>query len=227
MIPGEGLAARIAELQAELLVREAESEIERLSRELDTPNRRFRIGELHWRLGRVTEAKKFFEEAASLREYQARALRYLGLIAVSEHQYDDAISLLRGYLAKRTNLSPDAPEKEARYALAEAYLASGQQELGMAQYEAIFEADSSYKDVARRVKQSLSTKKLAARGPIDCPFCHKKVPGDAEFCPHCNFHLVAGGASRYDNAEATPVQPPTGGELDLDLPKGPKGPGKR
>ncbi|HVO31542.1 MAG TPA: tetratricopeptide repeat protein, partial [bacterium] len=208
VMPGEGLAARIAELQAEMLVREAEAEIERLSREVDTPARRFRIGELHWRLGRVSEAKKFFEEAATLREYQVRALRYLGLIALSEAHYEDAISLLRGYLAKRTNLSPDGAEKEARYALAEAHEAMGDEAQAMAQFEAIFEADAGYKDVARRVKVQLAGKRSAAKGPVDCPFCHKKIPADAEYCPHCNFHLAGGGAGKYEVGEPTPTSVP-------------------
>lgn len=209
IMPGEGLASRIAELQAELLVREAEAEIERLGKELDTPNRRFRIGELHWRLGRVTEAKKFFEEAANLREFQTRALRYLGLIAVAEGHWEDAISLLRGYLAKRTNLAPDAPEKEARYALAAAYEQLDDHERAAAQLEALFEADPGYKDVAKRIKQQLATRRLSGnRGPIDCPFCHRKVPFDAEYCPHCNYHIAAGGAGKYGAGETTSESTP-------------------
>ena len=43
-----------------------------------------------------------------------------GLIALAERSPQDAVALLRGYLAKRTNLAPDPPEKEARYSLAEA-----------------------------------------------------------------------------------------------------------
>lgn len=207
--PGEGLAARIAELSAEQLVREAESEIARLQREQDTPNRRFRIGELHWRLGRGAEAKKFFEETAQIKEYQARALRYLGLIALADRNATDAVSMLRGYLAKRTNLAPDAPEKEARYALAEAYEMLEQKDLASAQYDAIFEADPNYKDVARKVQSRMATKGLASKGPQDCPFCKRRVPGDAEYCPHCNFHLAANAPSKYGGTPTaeTKVQP--------------------
>ena len=193
--PGEGLAARIAELEAELLVREAESEIARLSAEQPTPNRRFRIGELHWRLGRPTEAKRYFEECATIKELQVRALRYLGLIAHTQGDPNDAISLLRGYLAKRTNLAPDAPEKEARYALAEAYEQIGEGELATAQFDAIFEADPGYKDVAKRVKVKLSRAPGSTTGAganIDCPFCKRKVPATADFCPNCRFNLSSG-----------------------------------
>lgn len=212
--PGEGLAARIAELQAEFLVREAESEIARLSREGDTPSRRFRIGELHWRLGRGREAKPFFEEAATVKEYQARALRYLGLISHGEGNHEDAISLLRGYLAKRTNLAPDVAEKEARYVLAEAYEKTGNADQAAAQYDAIFEADPGYKDVSRRVKQRLA-KNLQTKGPQDCPFCHKRVPGDAEFCPHCNFHLTSGGAGKYEATPTSITMPGAGARMGL------------
>jgi len=198
MNPGEGLAARIAELEAELLVREAESEITRLSAEQPTPNRRFRIGELHWRLGRPTEAKRFFEECATIKELQVRALRYLGLIAHAQGDPNDAISLLRGYLAKRTNLAPDAPEKEARYALAEAYEQIGDSDLSTAQFDAIFEADPGYKDVAKRVKVKLTARTPSspsgAATSMDCPFCKRRVPANAEFCPNCRFNLASGKA---------------------------------
>lgn len=217
--PAEGLAARIAELQAEYLVREAESEIDRLKKELPTPNRRFRIGELYWRLGKGAEAKPFFEETATTREFQARALRYLGLIALAEGNPEDAISLLRGYLAKRTNLAPDAPEKEARYALAQAYEQAGQAEQAVAQYEAIFEADAGYKDVARKVKQTL-TKSALRKGPQDCPFCKRKVPGDAEYCPNCNFNLGSGAPAKYENTPTPTVTSPAlalPGRLGEDL----------
>lgn len=217
--PGEGLAARIAELEAELLVREAESEITRLGAEQPTPNRRFRIGELHWRLGRPTEAKRYFEECATIKELQVRALRYLGLIALTQGDPNDAVSLLRGYLAKRTNLAPDAPEKEARYALAEAYESLGEMELATAQYEAIFDADPSYKDVAKRVKVRLTrggTPKAPGGGPgqIECPFCKRRVSADAEFCPNCRFHLTSGKAPSTPRTDrlALPGRMPGDGE---------------
>lgn len=200
--PAEGLAARIAELEAELLVREAEAEIARLLAEPPQPVRRFRIGELHWRLGRPREAKKFFEECATIKDLQGRALRYLGLIALAQGDANDAVSLLRGYLAKRTNLAPDAPEKEARYALGEAYEQLDDADSAMQQFEAIFEADPGYKDVAKRVKARLARTGVAPRAApavpgamIDCPFCKRRIPAESELCPNCRFQIAkpAGG----------------------------------
>lgn len=205
--PAEGLAARIAELEAELLVREAEAEIARLLAEPPQPNRRFRIGELHWKLGRPTEAKKFFEECATIKDLQARALRYLGLIALAQGDANDAVSLLRGYLAKRSNLAPDGPEKEARFALGEAYERLGDTESSMQQFEAIFEADPGYKDVAKRVKMRLARPGVArgasapAAGTVtECPFCKRRVAPETETCPHCRFQIVkpASGAKPGD-----------------------------
>jgi tetratricopeptide (TPR) repeat protein len=115
---------------------------------------RFELGKLYFQTGKISEAIKEFQKAQNNPNKRIQSLSYLGQCFAQRNMNDMAVRSLQNALKEK--LAFDDEKKEMIYALGVVLEKMGKKEESMDQFKQIYEVDSGYKDVAKRVEDYYS-----------------------------------------------------------------------
>jgi tetratricopeptide (TPR) repeat protein len=110
---------------------------------------RFELGQLYFRLGKISEATKEFQKAQTNPHKKIPSMNYLALCYARRGINDLAATTLQEAIKEK--LIFDDEKKELVYNLGAIYEKMGKPDEAIAQFKNIFAVDSSYKDVEAKI----------------------------------------------------------------------------
>jgi tetratricopeptide (TPR) repeat protein len=110
---------------------------------------RFELGQLYFRLGKISEATKEFQKAQTNPHKKIASMNYLALCYARRGINDLAATTLQEAIKEK--LIFDDEKKELVYNLGTIYEKMSKPEEAIAQFKNIFAVDSSYKDVEAKI----------------------------------------------------------------------------
>jgi tetratricopeptide (TPR) repeat protein len=149
-----GAAETIKQLQSErdaFLLAEVEQRAEKYPNDLVI---RFDLGKLYFQTGKISEAIKEFQKAQNNPNKRLQSLSFLGQCFAARGMNDMAARSLQSAIKEK--LAFDEEKKDMIYALGVVLEKMGKKEESMDQFKQIYEVDSGYKDVAKRVEDFYS-----------------------------------------------------------------------
>jgi tetratricopeptide (TPR) repeat protein len=149
-----GAAEIIKQLEVErdsFLLAEVEKRAERYPNDLVI---RFDLGKLYFQTGKISEAIKEFQKAQNNPNKRIQSLSYLGQCFAARGMNDMAANSLQKAIKEK--LTFDEEKKQMIYALGLVLDKMGKKEESIEQFKVIYEVDSGYKDVAKRVEDFYS-----------------------------------------------------------------------
>jgi tetratricopeptide (TPR) repeat protein len=149
-----GSAEKAKQLEGErdaFLLADCEQRAEKYPNDLGI---RFDLGKLYFQTGKISEAIKEFQKAQNNPNKRLQALSYLGQCFALRGMNDMAARSLQNAIKEKSGF--DDEKKEMIYALASVLEKMGKKEEAMDQYKQIYEVDSGYKDVAKKVEDFYS-----------------------------------------------------------------------
>lgn len=111
---------------------------------------RYELGVLYFNLGRIAEALPEFQQAENNPHRRLQAMLYSARCLAARNMNDMATRKLQAALKEK--LGFDDERKELLYTLGCVLEKSGKQAEAMQQFEQIYEVDTKFRDVARRVE---------------------------------------------------------------------------
>jgi tetratricopeptide (TPR) repeat protein len=148
------MAEKAKQLQIErdqFLLAEAEQRAERYPNDLGI---RFELGKLYFQTGKISEAIREFQKSQNNPHKRIMSFSYLGQCFAQRGMNDMAASSLQKALKEK--LVFDEEKKEIIYALGQVLEKMGKKEEAMDQYKQIYEVDSGFKDIAKKVEDHYS-----------------------------------------------------------------------
>ena len=145
----ELLAAEILEDNG--LINEAIDLLEKSSL-VEDPALQLSLGELYYQNEQYSKCIELIQGIENNDMIATNALYYKGLAFKKQGMYTAAIDVLRKARRRRKNRDPEIL-KDIRYSLAETLLADGQRREAAKEFERIMAEDTSYRDVAQRLKE--------------------------------------------------------------------------
>ncbi len=142
----DGVAAREQE-RLEFEFADVQEKVERYPNDLEL---RFRWGQLLYNNDYFNEAIQQFQLAQRNPKNRLRALYFMGLCFKAKSQLDMARDQFE--TAKNELTSMDSTKKDVCYELGSVYEAMGVKEKAIENYKLIYQADISYKDIARKIE---------------------------------------------------------------------------
>jgi len=142
-------AQETARLQAEqqaFQLQECQSRAERYPTDLQI---RYELGELYFRVGKITEAIGEFQKAQSNPQRRLQSLGYLGQCFARRGMNDSAVRMLQNAIKEKPVF--DDEKKELIYQLGCVLDKMGKPEEAIEQFKQIYEVDISFKDVGAKV----------------------------------------------------------------------------
>jgi tetratricopeptide (TPR) repeat protein len=149
-----GSAEKIKQLEGErdtFLLADCERRAEKYPNDLII---RFELGKLYFETGKISEAIKEFQKAQNNPNKHLQSLSYLGQCFALRGMNDMAARSLQNAIKEK--LAFDDEKKEMIYSLGGVLDKMGKKEEAMDQYKQIYEVDSGYKDVAKKVEDYYS-----------------------------------------------------------------------
>ncbi len=110
---------------------------------------RFELGELYFKLGRISEAMPEFQKAQGNPHKRLLAMSYMGQCLARRGMNDMAASTLRAALKEKVGF--DDEKKELIYALGSVLEKMGKTEEAIEQFKEIYQVDMGFKDVAAKI----------------------------------------------------------------------------
>jgi tetratricopeptide (TPR) repeat protein len=110
---------------------------------------RFELGELYFKLGRISEAMPEFQKATANPHKRLQAMSYLGQCFARRGMNDMAASQLRAALNEKVGF--DEEKKELVYALGTVLEKMGKSEEAIEQFKQIYQIDMGFKDVSEKI----------------------------------------------------------------------------
>src|SRR5665213_1357963 len=135
----------------QFLLADCEQRAERYPNDLGI---RFELGKLYFQTGKITEAIREFQKAQNNPHKRIMSLSYLGQCFAQRNMNDMAARSLQNALKEK--LVFDEEKKEIIYALGMVLEKMGKKEEAMDQFKQIYEVDSTFKDVAKKVEDHYS-----------------------------------------------------------------------
>ena len=135
----------------QFLLADCEQRAERYPNDLGI---RFELGKLYFQTGKITEAIREFQKAQNNPHKRIMSLSYLGQCFARRNMNDMAARSLQNALKEK--LVFDEEKKEIIYALGMVLEKMGKKEEAMDQFKQIYEMDSTFKDVAKKVEDHYS-----------------------------------------------------------------------
>jgi len=143
-----------------VLITEVEARAAAYPNDLDI---KFELGELYFRASRVDEAIREFQQAQQSSRHRLNCLSYLGRLFAHKGMFDLAASQLERAVAEMAGM--DSGRKEVLYALGGVYEQMGDRERAIVPFKEIFEADITYRDVAKKVEEYYRHKRASGAPP--------------------------------------------------------------
>jgi predicted Zn-dependent protease len=112
---------------------------------------RFELGELYFKLGRISEAMPEFQKASGNPHKRLQAMSYLGQCLARRGMNDMAASQLRAALREKVGF--DDEKKELIYALGSVLEKMGKTEEAIEEFKQIYQVDMGFKDVASKIDE--------------------------------------------------------------------------
>jgi len=142
-------AEKLAQLETEketYQLAECQKRVERFPTDLAI---RFELGQLYFRLGKISEAIKEFQKAQANPHKKVPAMNYLAQCYAKKGMNDMAANTLQEAIKEK--LVFDDEKKELVYNLGSVLEKMGKKEEAIAQFKQIFGVDSGYKDVEAKI----------------------------------------------------------------------------
>jgi tetratricopeptide (TPR) repeat protein len=143
-------AERVAQVKAErqtFQLDECKSRAERYPTDLQI---RFELGQLYFDAGKITEAMQEFQKAQTNPNRRVQSITYLAKCFEKKNMFDLAARRLLEVL--KDKISFDDEKKDLLYTLGCVYEKMNKKGESIEQFKLIYEVDSGYKDVAKRVE---------------------------------------------------------------------------
>jgi tetratricopeptide (TPR) repeat protein len=115
---------------------------------------RFELGQLYYEAGKIAEAQPEFQKAQANPHRKLAAMTFLAKCFAARGMNDLAAKRLQDALKEK--LVFDEEKKELIYSLGVIYEKMGRKDESIEQFKMIYEIDSAYKDVAKRVEDHYS-----------------------------------------------------------------------
>jgi tetratricopeptide (TPR) repeat protein len=147
-------AERVAQLKAErqtFQIEECKARSERYPTDLQI---RFELGQLYFDAGKITEAQQEFQKAQANPNRRIQSITYLAKCFEKKNMFDLAARRLQEVLKEKITF--DEEKKDLLYTLGCVYDKMNKKAESMEQFKLIYEVDSGYKDVAKRVEDHYS-----------------------------------------------------------------------
>ncbi|HEX4120904.1 MAG TPA: tetratricopeptide repeat protein [Verrucomicrobiae bacterium] len=142
-------AEKLAEIQKErdtYLLAETKQRADRYPNDLLI---RFELGELYFKLGRISEAQPEFQKAQGNPSKRLLAMNYMGQCLARRGMYDMAANTLQ--MALKEKVGFDEEKKELIYALGSVLEKMGKKEEAIEHFKTIYQNDMSFKDVSAKI----------------------------------------------------------------------------
>jgi tetratricopeptide (TPR) repeat protein len=110
---------------------------------------RFELGELYFKLGRISEAQPEFQKAQGNPSKRLAAMSYMGQCLAKRGMFDMAANTLQMALKEKPGF--DEEKKELLYALASVLEKMGKKEEAIEHYKTIYQNDMGFKDVSAKI----------------------------------------------------------------------------
>jgi tetratricopeptide (TPR) repeat protein len=146
---------RAAQIKAErqtFQLDECKSRSERYPTDLQI---RFELGQLYFEAGKITEAQQEFQKAQANPNRRIQSITYLAKCFEKKNMFDLAARRLQEVLKEK--LTFDEEKKDLLYTLGTVYEKMNKKAESMEQFKLIYEVDSGYRDVAKRVEDHYSS----------------------------------------------------------------------
>jgi len=137
---------KLAAERQEVEIRAAREMVERYPADL---HHRFELGQIYFRLGRISEAIAEFQKAQNNPHRRVASLGYLGQCFSKRGLHDVAIRTLQKAIDEKSNF--DEEKKELIYQLGTALETMGKRADAIEQFKKIYEVDIGYRDVGAKV----------------------------------------------------------------------------
>src|SRR5262249_3026687 len=111
---------------------------------------RFELGQLYFDSGKITEAIQEFQKAQNNPHRKLQAMTYLAKCFEKRGMNDLAVRRLQEALKEK--LTFDEEKKDLIYTLGSVLDKMGKKEEAIEQFKTIYEIDSGYRDVAKKVE---------------------------------------------------------------------------
>ena len=144
------LAEQTAKLQADKLeyqLSDAQKRVEKYPTDLAI---RFEYGVLLFQAGKISEAVTEFQKAQQNPHKKLSAMNYLAQCYSKRKMYDLAARTFQNAIKEKQAF--DTEKKDLVYNLGSVYESMGKKEDAIEQFKLIYEIDSSYKDVTKKVE---------------------------------------------------------------------------
>jgi tetratricopeptide (TPR) repeat protein len=142
-------AEKAAQIKAErdaFIVAETKQRVDRYPNDLGI---RFELGELYFKLGRISEAMPEFQKASGNPHKRLQAMSYLGQCFARRGMNDMAASQLRAALKEKVGF--DDEKKELVYALGSVLEKMGKTEEAIEEFKQIYQIDMGFKDISEKI----------------------------------------------------------------------------
>jgi tetratricopeptide (TPR) repeat protein len=139
-------SAQIKKERDEFLLADCKQRAEHYATDLSI---RFELGELYFKLGRISEAMPEFQKAQGNPHKRLQAMGYLGQCLARRGMNDMAARTLQNALKEKVGM--DEERKELMYALGTVLEKMGKKEEAMEQFKQLYEVDMGFKDVTARI----------------------------------------------------------------------------
>jgi len=138
--------ARIKTERDQFTLAETRQRVERYPNDLQL---RFELGQLYFKLGKITEAIQELQKAQNHPQRRIQSMTLLGQCFAHRGMNDMAARKLQEALAAKTNF--DDEKKDLLYVLGSVFEKMGKVEEAIEQFKQIYEVDIGYRDVAAKV----------------------------------------------------------------------------
>ncbi len=111
---------------------------------------RFELGQLYFEAGKITEAQQEFQKAQANPNRRIQSITYLAKCFEKKNMHDMAARRLQEVLKEK--ISFDEEKKDLIYTLGAVFEKMNKKAEAMEQFKQIYEVDSGYRDVMKRVE---------------------------------------------------------------------------